>query len=298
MNAVPDVEQRTVVSGDGTRIAYQALGRGKDVLLLANGLGGRLYAWGPLIEHYRDRYRILCWDYRGLFDSESPKSHRELAMHRHVEDAIAILRQEEERRAVLVGWSMGVQVSLDVAVTHPELVAGLVLLNGTHGHALRTAFQPLVGVPGLDRLVHRVIAALLTKPLPLHRVRALMRRLETVYLASFVPSAGLRAFTLRPVLRQYMSDVLGESFPNYLRLFQELDAHSVFHVLPDVHAPALVISGALDPMTPMRQSFTIARRLPNAEHLPLVRASHFALLERPEAVLPAIDRFLAERVRY
>ena len=68
------------------------------------------------------------------------------------------------------------------------------------------------------------------------------------------------------------------------------------HVLPEIEAPALVVSGALDLLTPQRQSFEIARRLPNAEHLALMRASHFALLERPDAVLPAIERFLAKRV--
>jgi pimeloyl-ACP methyl ester carboxylesterase len=292
------IQRRSVESADGTRIAYEVLGQGRDVLLLANGLGGRLYAWEPLIERYHPYYRIICWDYRGLFDSGRPKSHRELAINRHVDDAIAILEQEQHRRAVLVGWSMGVQVSLDVAATRPELVAGLVLINGTYGHAFKTAGQPVLTVPGAQRAVHMLVELIRRQIVPLEWMRTIFRTAEPATLATFVLTAGPKAFEMGPMLRQYFDDVLGESFDNYMHLFQELDAHSVYHVLPRIQAPALVISGMLDPLTPVRQSHEIARRLPNAEHLRLRRSSHFSLMERPEKVLPAIDAFLEKRVAW
>ena len=46
---------------------------------------------------------------------------------------MGILDAEGIDRAAFVGWSMGVQVSLDAAATHPQRYAGLVLLNGTYG---------------------------------------------------------------------------------------------------------------------------------------------------------------------
>jgi pimeloyl-ACP methyl ester carboxylesterase len=42
----------------------------------------------------------------------------------------------------------------------------------------------------------------------------------------------------------------------------------------------------------------MASRLPHAEHLALVRSSHFSLLERPDVVVPAIEKFLVRRARY
>jgi pimeloyl-ACP methyl ester carboxylesterase len=83
-----------------------------------------------------------------------------------------------------------------------------------------------------------------------------------------------------------------------LRLFQELDGHSAYHLLPDIDAPTLIISGLLDMLTPAYQSREMARRMPNAEHVALVRASHFALMERPEVVVPAIERFLSGRATW
>jgi proline iminopeptidase len=93
--------------------------------------------------------------------------------------------------------------------------------------------------------------------------------------------------------RQYNLDVFGESFETYMRLFQELDAHSVYHLLGDVTQPTLVISGRLDWLIPPRQSYAITRRIPGAEHLHLPLGSHFALLEHTDRVLDRLEEFLA-----
>jgi len=279
---------------DGTRIYYEAVGDGPETLLLANGLGGRLHAWAPLLEALHTRYRLLTWDYRGLFESDSPPSHRSLAITRHVEDAVAILDAEGVERAVLCGWSMGVQVSLDVAAMHPSRVRGLVLLNGTYGHVFSTALQPVFTIPGIPKLLHLAVQRLRDEPRTPKVLRALARFSEPLTLLAFALTAGRRSFSLAPTLRQYNEDVLGESFDHFMHLFQELDAHSVYHVLPEITAPALVVSGALDPLTPARQSREMAKRLPHAQRLALLRASHFALLERPETVVPAVERFLRE----
>ncbi len=292
------LEARTYRAADGTRVAYETLGRGERVLLLANGLGGRLYSWEPLLERFWSEYRVITWDYRGLFASDSPPSDRQLALFHHASDALGILDAEKVDKAVFVGWSMGVQVSLDVAASSTDRVAGLVLLNGTHGHAMSTGLQPLFPIPLMARRMHAFVEFLYDRPHLAQSLAQVSRSLQVPMMAVMGLTAGKRAFTMGPVLQRYFDDVLGESFRNYLRLFQELDAHSVYHVLRYIESPALIISGRMDVMTPAYQSSEMARRMPNAEHLALTRASHFALLERPEVVLPAIEKFLGARARY
>ncbi len=292
------LHRKRAVSDDGTRISYEVLGEGEHVLLLANGLGGRLYAWEPLLEGLWRDYRLITWDYRGLFDSDTPTSRRRLSLVDHVHDACAILQAERCQRATFVGWSMGVQVALDLAATHPELCAGLVLMNGTYGHTLATGFQPLVSVPGVPKLLHFLIESIHGHPAVADRVAQLARLGELPTTAMFALTAGRRGIALRPALRRYMDDVLGPSFDNYLRLFQELDAHSVYHLLPEIQSPALVVSGLLDALTPARQSWEIHWRLRDSKHLALLRASHFSLLEHPELVVPAVRTFLETRARW
>ncbi|MFW6049726.1 MAG: alpha/beta fold hydrolase [Myxococcota bacterium] len=292
------LQRKQVDSLDGTRISYEVLGQGDRVLLIANGLGARLYSWKPLVDALWERYRIITWDYRGLFESDTPKVPRRLALQNHADDAVAILQAEGARRAVLAGWSMGVQVSLDVASCHPELVAGLVLLNGTYGQVYASGFQPWFAVPWLPKRLHTATEWLRKHPKTQQWLATATRATEWPTVALMAATAGRRSLALRPVLRRYLDDVLGPSFENYMRLFQELDAHSVYHLLPEIHTPTLIVSGMLDVLTPPRLSREMARRLPDARHIALKRCSHFAVLERPEVVIPAIRHFLSSRARW
>lgn len=294
----PTVRTGRARSADGTGIHYEVVGEGPRTLLLANGLGGRLYAWRPLLDAFFSTYRCITWDYRGLFDSESPRSQRQLSLARHVEDACAVLDAEGVDRAVAVGWSMGVQVSLDLAATEPQRVAGLVLLNGTYGHVLSTGFQPLLSIPWLPGRLHAVLEFLRAHPDLANHIAWVSRIGELPLLGVFMITAGRRSPKLLPLLRQYMSDVLGPSFVTYLRLFQELDAHSVYHLLPEIETPALVVSGLLDFLTPAYQSWQMAHRLPRARSINLIRAGHFSLVERPAKLLPEISRFLEHEAEW
>src|SRR5262245_30812249 len=94
--------EKRLLAPDGTGIAYEVLGSGERTLILANGLGGRLYAWTPAIETFWKTHRIITWDYRGLFASDSPKSKRNLSVAHHVDDVSAILDAERVDRAVFV----------------------------------------------------------------------------------------------------------------------------------------------------------------------------------------------------
>jgi pimeloyl-ACP methyl ester carboxylesterase len=290
--------ERRLVAADGTGIAYEVLGTGQKTIVLANGLGGRLYAWTPAIEAFWRTHRIITWDYSGLFASDSPKSKRRLSVAHHVDDIGAILDAERVERAVFAGWSMGVQVSLDFAASFPERVGGLVLLNGTHGHVLSTGFQPLLSIPFLPKRLHALLDWLQDRPHIANEIARISRLAETPTWMFLYLTSGARARELTPLLSRYMDDVLGPSFTNYLRLFQELDAHSTYHLLREIEAPALVISGLLDALTPAYQSREIARRMPNAEHIQLLRSSHFSMIERPEVVIPAMQRFFEQRAHW
>lgn len=293
----PDVPARVIENRHGARVSYTVLGDGPRTLLLANGLGARLYTWEPLVRAVIPEYRVITWDYRGLFDSTAPSHRRHLSVVDHAEDAVAILDAEGVDRAVFCGWSMGVQVSLEATTLYPDRVAGLALLNGTYGHVFSTGFQPLVRVPFVANLEHAAVEYVMDHPAVARAIERIAPAMASPVAALFWLATDADVPTMRKLLKRYTREVFGEAtFPNYLQLFQELDAHSVLHHLRSITQPALVISGMWDVLTPPYQSEIIARRLPNATHLRLARASHFALMERPAVVVPAIQEFLSKRV--
>ncbi len=287
------VEARRLTAADGTPIAYEVVPGGTEgTIILANGLGGRLYAWLPLIEALGARFTFITWDYRGLFESGMPSRPGHMGVDDHARDLVAILDAEGLAKAHVVGWSMGVQVALEAATRHPERVQSLVLINGTYGQVFSTAFQPLVHIPIPHTLLHGAVEAGVRWPWivrlslasSLAGTRALVRTRRLL---------GAKKPSLMALgLKQYLRDLLKTSVENYLLLFQELDAHSVYHLLPQIQQPTLVVSGGLDYLTPAYQSKHMARRIPGAKHLRLPLATHFVLLERPEPVVRAITEHL------
>src|SRR5258708_11079042 len=146
-------DAHVVSSLDGTQIAYATAGRWDDpsstAIVLANGLGGTAVAWTHQVGHLADRYRFVTWDYRGLFHSGRPRDPNAFGVDRHVEDLFVILEKLGVEQAVLMGWSMGVQVSLEALRRRPSLARGLVLLNGTFG-------RPFTTLPGGTIAAHLV----------------------------------------------------------------------------------------------------------------------------------------------
>ena len=288
-------EDKKCISRDGMELFYQVIGRGKRTMVLANGLGGRLYSWGPLLDHFHNHLKFICWDYRGLFDSDKPSQKASLSINRHADDLCDILKNEEIDQAVIAGWSMGVQVSLEFASNYPGRVESLILINGTHGHTFQTAFQPIFRMPFLHKYLHEAVDLAIANK----KVRKM---------ASFVPNFKMgqklvgqifkilwRNKDLPQVIENYAEDVFNEyNFPNFLRLVQELDAHSVYHHLREMRHKTLIISGGMDLLTPAYQSREMARKLRNSKHIHYPFASHFVLLERSADIIPQIEKFIWE----
>lgn len=289
------VEGRNLVARDGVRVFYEVVGQGDQTIVLANGLGGRLYSWEPLIRALAPYYRIITWDYRGLFESQSPSRIRRLAIPEHAEDLKEILDQEGIRTAICMGWSMGVQVCLEMTSLYPEYVECLVLINGTHGKALQTAYQPIFRVPGVENMLHGLIDWASSRPAVTEKLGRFVMSLERpLRKGGRLWGKLYGSDRIEIMLWQYLSDVFATDFGNYLRLFLELDAHSTFHLLRSIDKPTLIISGLLDFLTPAYLSAEMARKLPDARHVVLRLGSHFVLAEFPNDVIGHIESFLAD----
>src|SRR5262249_46362348 len=116
------------VALDRGEIAYRAFGNG-PVLLFLNGLGADWHGLRLQVAHFSTRYRCLVWDYRGLYRDQQ-NGHPPSSIMDHARDALAILEREGATRAVLVGWSLGVQVALQLFALAPHRVSMLLLVGG------------------------------------------------------------------------------------------------------------------------------------------------------------------------
>ena len=115
------MENAIVVDG-GAIWAHDSGGSGTPIVLLHGGwTDSRI--WAQLSRFLPLPQRVIYYDARGYGRSAPPT-----ASFSQFEDAVTVLDQLGVSSALLVGHSGGGATALSLAVTHPERVAGLVLL--------------------------------------------------------------------------------------------------------------------------------------------------------------------------
>lgn len=285
----PPVEERRFVSFDGTEIAYQTVGEGRPILL-CNGLGGGWEAWSHTIQDFRGRYRLLSWDYRGLYGSARPADPNASRITDHARDALALLREEGIDRAALVGWSMGVQVALEVFRAAPERVASIAMVNGVAGRPWDYVFNlNLVG-----RLLPPFLRGLRSMPRTIETVVRQVTRLPDP--GEWVRRVGLAARTLdAQVAAEVIDKFRTLDMDVFLRLLECMGAHDGWDLLPLIDVPVLIVAGARDVFTPRPAAERMARRIRGSEIMIIPGATHYAVLEYPEMLNLRLEKFFRER---
>jgi len=284
---VPGLIHKTFTSFDGTRIAYQVRGDGPTVVL-ANGLGGTYEAFQHVYAALGERYRILCWDYRGLYRSGRPKNLMTLAVPYHCRDLARLLDVEKVDRAVFIGWSMGVQVNFEFARHHRARMAGIVAVNGTYGSPFRSALA--------SRLTRYVIPTALTI---MKSNAGVMTRASHVALGwrRLVPMMARFGLVSANIDERAMMEVATDfktlDFSIYSDMLRALGAHDARDLLPTLDLPVLILTGDRDLMTPVFTARKMNRMIPGSRLVIIPGGTHYTPLEFPAIVKDEIKRFLA-----
>lgn len=284
-----EVRKSTVTSSDGTSIAVHDTGGSGPPIVLANGLGGPFTAWRHQVEYLRDQYRIVSWDYRGLYGSTRPAgSPPRVDVPAHVDDLERVLEATGIERAPFIGWSMGVQVLLELYERRPEVVSHLVLVNGTYGKPLETVAVPLAS---------RVVPKMVEQARRFHEVGSRMLKRASLWPETvlWLKRLGLAGGTLdEDLFRELAIEFATVDMDLYLAILGALGEHDAAHVLATISVPSLVITGDKDVFTPRQLAQQMARRIPGGEILVVRGATHYAAIEYPELLNLRIEKFLRE----
>lgn len=103
--------------------------REAEPLILVSGLGGSANYWKPNIAALAERHRVIAFDQRGTGRSE--RTVPETLMIEAIADDIGGLMDVLGiERATIIGHAVGGMAGLTLALTKPECVARLVVVNG------------------------------------------------------------------------------------------------------------------------------------------------------------------------
>lgn len=121
-------EARGRVSGDGVELAFGYWpGRGNPVVAL-HGLTASYVNFIGVAERLAGRRPLIAFDLRGRGDSDKPTGPSSIAQH--ARDVAAAMRAMGLGPSLIVGHSMGAFISTALAMQDPDLVSGLIMVDG------------------------------------------------------------------------------------------------------------------------------------------------------------------------
>ncbi|QMW24221.1 alpha/beta fold hydrolase [Sandaracinobacteroides saxicola] len=165
----------SMVDAAGLAMHVIQAGSGAPIVLL-HGFPDHAAAWRPLIDQLSADHRVIAPDLRGYNLTERPlaiDAYRPAAL---IGDIIGLLDALDLRQAILCGHDWGGVLAAWVAMTHPDRVAGLVLINAPPPNLLQTMIWDDPGQRAASQYIAFLQSAAADAPMQEAHVEALLTR--------------------------------------------------------------------------------------------------------------------------
>ena len=264
---------------DGCRLCYVDEGQGSPVLFV-HGIGGSMSNWEPNIEYFWERHRVIALDLPCHARSQVVDADGSLEFY-----AGAIRRLLAELgidRVSIVGNSLGGLITLHLALTSPELIDSIVLVDTAGAHKFPSVLKHL-----LRRTPPRLLKKLLLFSISYVARFRIFYRLTGIY--------NLNPYTRR-LIEEAVATADRPDLDRYLEAYART-AETALNVsyhdrLGEINKPTLVVWGQKDLGIPLRVGQEINRRIPGSFLVAIPRAAHVPQLDQPELFNAAVERFL------
>ncbi|WP_049569337.1 alpha/beta fold hydrolase [Nonomuraea sp. SBT364] len=264
----------TVTSRDGTQIAFEQLGTGPALILVASALADRKDA-AKLGRLLAPRFTVLNYDRRGRGASGDAAAY---AVEREIEDLAALI-DHAGGSASLFGSSSGAVLALRAAAA--GLNVDRLALYEPPFAVTGDGFAPPAGfAQEIDDLLARDQRGAAVKHF---MTRAQGMPAFMVGLMRLMPGVWSTLKKLAPTL-PYDIAVMGET-----QRGRPLEAAEWAGAV----APALVLTGGKSPAGFHDAARALAEVLPRAEHRTLAGLNHGAVMMAPQKLAPVLAEFLA-----
>lgn len=245
----------------GHQTGAQGIKSGRPTILFVHGAGGSAASWLGVLSAIGREFNTLAVDLPGHGETPGPAKEAVSETAGWLAEAISMLGKEYGfEKPILAGHSMGGAIGQTLALTRPELLAGLILI-GT-GSKLPVNEAILQGL--LDDFEQTT---------------------ATVMKWCFAKKNRSVAADSLALLREAGQETL----------YRDFKACSIFDVrneIGKIDLPTLVLTGEEDKMTPIAFARELADKIPGADLALVPEAGHMVMIEEPRAVIKAIVGFV------
>jgi pimeloyl-ACP methyl ester carboxylesterase len=120
---------------DAVRLYFEETGSGHAVIFV-HEFAGDFRSFEPQLRHFGKRYRTMAFNARGFPPSDVPQQVSCYSQVRAADDILAVLDHIGERRAHIVGLSMGGFATLHFGLRHPQRALSLCIGGCGYGAEL------------------------------------------------------------------------------------------------------------------------------------------------------------------
>jgi len=263
-------------------VTVTAAGAGRPVVMIP-GLFDSRYAFRKLVPLLADAgYRALVIEPLGIGGSARPRR-ADYSLTAQADRVAAVLDTLGIRDAVVMGHAVSASIALRLALRRPDLVAGVVALDGgvaetaaTKGFRKAMAYAPWMRLFGGKGLMRKKIRA--------HMVAA---SADTSWVTS-------------EVVEGYTTDAardLGATLDAYEGMVRSREPQALRPALGDIRCPVRLVAGAAPHVSavPPREIALMRARLPMFAIDSLPHVGHFAFEENPAALVRVVQRLWVSR---
>ncbi len=254
---------------NGTKLYYEMKEKGPAVVFLHSG-GFDRRMWDDQFAAFSDRYTVIRYDVRGYGKSPAPTK-----PYSDDEDLYQLLKYLKVQKAHFIGLSLGGRIAIDFTLTHPEMVATLILV-----------------APGLSGF-----------PFSAEVTMELMKIVYSIQSDDGTPAgeAWLRspynaAAMENPAVAAKLKPIAIENSRAWLInfLFPRPPLPLAVQRLPEIHVPTLLIRGDRD--VPMITDIveTLEKNISGSKKVIIPGAGHIVNVEKPREFDATVLDFLSK----
>jgi pimeloyl-ACP methyl ester carboxylesterase len=267
----------------GVKIHYVALGKG-PLIVMIHGFPDFWYTWRKQMEVLGAHYRVIAVDQRGYDLSDRPAGIEQYAMPLLVNDIGAVIKAEGRSNAVIVGHDWGGAVAWTLAMTHPEWIQALVILNLPHPSGIQREIKT-----NPEQRKNSQYAFNFQKP-------GAEKTLSAEKLAAWVKDDAARAHYIEAFNRSNFEAMLNYYRANYPHPDQDSAALTP-SPLPKVTVPVLEFHGLADQaLLPGALSGTWDLVEKDFTLVTIPGAGHFVQQDAPDLVSTTMSDWLGRRI--
>jgi pimeloyl-ACP methyl ester carboxylesterase len=253
---------------DDITVGYKTFGAGEPLVLIT-GYMATMDIWDPLfLERLAGSYQVITFDNRGM--GRTTSGDEPWSIERFAMDTAGLIDELNFGKAGVLGWSLGGDVALSLAVDRPDRVEKLVVYAGDCGGKERVEPPGLGQVLKEHKDVHAHFKMILSSLFPPEWMEK-----HPDYWKTFEFPGELNS--PESIIRQNMA---------------YNDWEGCYERLGEIAMPVLLVTGTEDDSTPPENAAMIAERIPHSWLVRFKGAGHGLQYQDPEGLARVVIDFL------